>query len=194
MKSHLCGHGNYPNIPGFTARAAVKLLADRQEKKTIFFVRPKNLLKQLCPGPKFWGYQCNLVGSAHSSSFLTRSDSSEMFAEPQSTTFFVFFLSPSSKFTWEETYEHKQPDPLQSDLWWLMWTALCALTELWALLGAVWKKQLDSWGQRNPIKFNKYKILHLGQGTHQYNDDGIESSPEEKGWEIPVDEKLDMSW
>lgn len=46
----------------------------------------------------------------------------------------------------------------------------------------------------NPTKFNKCKILNLAQGTHQYNDDGIESSPEEKSWEIPVDGKLDMSW
>lgn len=80
----------------FQTRAAVKLVADRQEKKTIFFLRSKNLLKQLCSGPKSWGSQCSPVGSAHSSSFLTRRDSNEMFAEPLSTNFFFFLLASTA--------------------------------------------------------------------------------------------------
>lgn len=55
-----------------------------------------------------------------------------------------------------------------------MWTALCAPAGLWALLGAGWKSQLVSWDLWEPHKFNKCKILHLGQGTQQYNDDGTE--------------------
>lgn len=87
----------------FQTRAAVKLLADRQEKKTIFFLRLKKLLKQLGSRPKSWGYQCSPVGSAHNSSFLTRRDSSEMFSEPLSTNFF-FFLPSSCKYCLERKH------------------------------------------------------------------------------------------
>lgn len=49
------------------------------------------------------------------------------------------------------------------------------------------------------MKFNKTecKVLHVGQGTPQYQyrlgDDGVESSPAMKHLGIRVDEKLDMT-
>lgn len=52
----------------------------------------------------------------------------------------------------------------------------------------------------NLMKFNKdkCKILHLGQGSSQYQyrlgDEFIDSSPTEKDLGILVDEKMNMSW
>ncbi|GAB0206025.1 cAMP-dependent protein kinase inhibitor alpha [Grus japonensis] len=59
--------------------------------------------------------------------------------------------------------------------------------------------RLEEWAHVNLMKFNKAKckVLHLGQGNPQYQsrleDEWIESSPVEKGFEILADEKLDMN-
>ncbi|GAB0185961.1 cAMP-dependent protein kinase inhibitor alpha [Grus japonensis] len=48
--------------------------------------------------------------------------------------------------------------------------------------------RLENWAHMNLMKFNKpkCKVLHMGQGKHQYQyrveDEGIWSSPVEKGW------------
>ena len=48
------------------------------------------------------------------------------------------------------------------------------------------------------MKFNKCKVLHLGQGNPKYKyrlgRKRLESSPEEKALRVSVDERLNISW
>jgi len=48
------------------------------------------------------------------------------------------------------------------------------------------------------FKQTEWKVLHLGQGNHQYqfslSDEWIESNPAEKDLGLLVDEKLNKSW
>ncbi|TRZ14628.1 hypothetical protein HGM15179_012469 [Zosterops borbonicus] len=54
--------------------------------------------------------------------------------------------------------------------------------------------RLERWDCANLMKFNKYKVLHLGQNNpkHRYrlSREWIERSPEEKDLEVLVDEQL----
>jgi len=59
--------------------------------------------------------------------------------------------------------------------------------------------RLERWAHTNLMKFNKAKskVLHMGQGNpmHKYRLGGewTESSPEEKGLGMPVNEKLNVT-
>ena len=61
-------------------------------------------------------------------------------------------------------------------------------------------ERLEEWASVNLTQLNKAKskVLHPGQGNHQYQyrlgDEWIESSPVKKDLGILVHEKLDMSW
>ena len=60
--------------------------------------------------------------------------------------------------------------------------------------------KLEQWACVDLMKFNKAKcrVLHVGQGSHQYQnrlgDECVESSPEEKDLKVLVDKKIDMTW
>ncbi|GAB0193079.1 cAMP-dependent protein kinase inhibitor alpha [Grus japonensis] len=60
--------------------------------------------------------------------------------------------------------------------------------------------RLERWARANHMKFNKAKckVLHMCQGNpkHSYRLGGewVESSPEEKGLGVFMDDKLNMTW